>query len=749
MYISADDIPSKDSYDQVLAHADERGTEHPYEPCKVRALNYDTMSTGMKLYYFWWRTCLFEGKYLKTDNQYMTLFVYESLVLGYDPHVVLDALKAADENSWVAPAFLHYVTMDLCICKGLPIPQWIFFADDGLKHYLTGVRLASPIRFNSHLVHMIGEPYFERNPGDRARLNLMMNHALRAIDEYLLQTTGRDFVSMYSEKEERFVYQPFIYFGSLPECRPVVLRYPVFANAAHNVFKGIHAYCRKKLFGEGPRVPSDFPKEYRALIDALPQSLSEWDLPGTALNVEEYNDTSEVGLVRPLLEYRSTHVSGMFKEDLKANWDVSEEGPLEYVSSVFWNPDYSSLSPEAKRYYLYWRTCLRRGRYLPTDSGYLWLYCCDLINSPCPHEETMGALYRLVETYGTGLSHSEKNTWTFNRYHIRKVCLDYALFYGLPISDVELYPCPLSDCLTFERFLETGETPPTEAFLIEMADLKANQSGAVDRDVTAITNRILFRLEKESEKGLFSDGGACTKNYKRKLFEDVEFYCFKNRPHSVNMSPMDVFTEGYWRESIRGLLLSVVAHVRLHRGTSKKKPEHCRGFGRDLYVIIDEEVEKYFRPTPVVKEVHLDLSKVDDAQKGLDEVTDMLAVPEQEQAVIEEPVKPKRGRPKNVKAVEPAPVEKAPAAETAVGDTVGPADGPDLKSRLDEFQTEYLRALTEEPATCACILRLSKMSRGRMEDSINAVAIEVLGDTLLDGGEIVEEYLDTVKGLFR
>ncbi|MCQ2070574.1 MAG: TerB N-terminal domain-containing protein [archaeon] len=769
-------------YEQVKAHADDRGTEHPYEECRLWFPSYTTMTPAMEGYYLWWRTNLLEGRYLKTNDAYVKLFVYEAVALGHDPSGLLEQLKIVNDHGDVSKFALHSLAADLCVHAGLPFPDWMWFPSDDLVLFWRGSMLSTPACYHFQVFKALNDPFSDYWPDDEKALITMLNHALRAIDGYLRETTGRDLVTTCSDEEIRFGYQPFPGFG-IPGCGPKVLKCYRFGNYAANMFNGIYAYCFKKLFDVGPRVPSDFPKELRSVIDSLPKDLKRWEGPDTALpNVRDMDGTEDVGAVLPLLNIDYADPSPKFKEDIRAYSEVTVDGPLEYVPSGFRRSDYRHLSDRSREYYFYWRTCVRKGSYPPTDIGYLWLYCCELINTRDRPQETLDLFYRLTRAYCANITERERYEWSFTRFTVRQVCLEYAVFNGLQVPSVSMCPGDVSGCMTFVRFLEDGGTPPDEELLIAMAGLKKNQYLSVDRDVAAVMGRVLFRANKESKGGILSCGYVHDRTIKGRIFEYVKFFGYKGHSRSFEVSLPDLFSDGYWHDSIHDLLLAVVARVRLFRGTSKKKPEHCKCFGMVLDGIIDEETRAYFKSVPVAKEVRLDMSKVDDAQKSLDdvmdmlsvperkpvkaevvldlskvdaaqksldEVTDMMAVPEQEQTVEEVPVEPKRGRPKKTKAVEKVPV---PAEETPVPvkeDMTEPSWGPGLKSRLDEFQTEYLRALSEDPSACPYILRLSKTSRGRMEDSINAVALETVGDTLLGGGEIVKEYLDTVKGLFR
>lgn len=54
----------------------------------------------------------------------------------------------------------------------------------------------------------------------------------------------------------------------------------------------------------------------------------------------------------------------------------------EFAQFYSYMPQYSQLTKPQKDYYLYWRSELRRGRYIKTDYSYLYLYVYEIINLP-------------------------------------------------------------------------------------------------------------------------------------------------------------------------------------------------------------------------------------------------------------------------------------------------------------------------------------------------------------------------------
>lgn len=56
------------------------------------------------------------------------------------------------------------------------------------------------------------------------------------------------------------------------------------------------------------------------------------------------------------------------------------EPQVELVPFSHYWPTYANMSSEQQRWYFYWRTCVRSGRFLPTDLSYLFVYVYECVN---------------------------------------------------------------------------------------------------------------------------------------------------------------------------------------------------------------------------------------------------------------------------------------------------------------------------------------------------------------------------------
>ena len=115
-----------------------------------------------------------------------------------------------------------------------------------------------------------------------------------------------------------------------------------------------------------------------------------------------------------------------FRLDAEKYFEIEHEEvqPVRYYSYM---PSYAQMSIKQREWYFYWRSCVRQGKYLPTDSSYILLYVYEIINLPELIPATQGILQLLDiwEKY-------RKSYTKLDKYMAEWVC-DYCL-----VNNVEL-----------------------------------------------------------------------------------------------------------------------------------------------------------------------------------------------------------------------------------------------------------------------------------------------------------------------
>jgi hypothetical protein len=165
---------------------------------------------------------------------------------------------------------------------------------------------------------------------------------------------------------------------------------------------------------------------------------------------------------------------------------------------------------------------------------------------------------------------------------------------------------------------------------------------------------------------------------------------------------------GRLEELLRFLLCESVEWMRMTKG----RKEENRTFlfeGIDCGRILESCVSRRMSSGTVRSYEKLDLEAIARAERDLDEVTRIMATGEE-------------------------PEEEAPAEETSEE----PGGWDSFAESLTEAEAEYLRSALGN--------RLKKKD-GSIEDSVNGKALDAIGDTVLEGGSIVEDYREDLEGI--
>lgn len=158
-----------------------------------------------------------------------------------------------------------------------------------------------------------------------------------------------------------------------------------------------------------------------------------------------------------------------------------------FVNFFAYMPQYSQMSQDQLRWYLYWRDNVRHGVYLATDYSYIFLYIYEILNLPEKIKPAQG-LTMLCELW---LAYREQFP-RLDRYLGEWVC-DYCLIHGLPapldtLSDI--LPTLVS-ILTFREFYilfnEAGDCPITP----QLCDVLSGHNWRQSKYLTA-ENKTVF-----------------------------------------------------------------------------------------------------------------------------------------------------------------------------------------------------------------------------------------------------------------
>ncbi len=186
------------------------------------------------------------------------------------------------------------------------------------------------------------------------------------------------------------------------------------------------------------------------------------------------------------------------KYDFHANFVKAAElyfdfktAPCDFVSYYSYMPQYTQLNQAQKNYYFYWRSMVRRKKYIKTDYSYLYLYVYEIINLPdlIPPKKGLDMLVDVWCEYRKALPNIDANMALWVQ--------DYCLVYQLE--------CPMDRIREF-IFSVVGASGFKEFYLSDAETLGAEGAASV----------IAYLSDYDWRSGKFS-GGENKEAYERHL----------------------------------------------------------------------------------------------------------------------------------------------------------------------------------------------------------------------------------------
>lgn len=154
------------------------------------------------------------------------------------------------------------------------------------------------------------------------------------------------------------------------------------------------------------------------------------------------------------------------KYDFHANFVKAAElyfdfktAPCDFVSYYSYMPQYTQLNQAQKNYYFYWRSMVRRKKYIKTDYSYFYLYVYEIINLPelIPAKQGLDMLLDVWCAYRKSLPNVDANMALW----VQDYCLVYEL--ECPLERIREFVFSVVGASGFKEFyLSDAETLGTE-----------------------------------------------------------------------------------------------------------------------------------------------------------------------------------------------------------------------------------------------------------------------------------------------
>ena len=741
------DYDVEDLLAQIEQYKDSHGEETEYVKCEHKNADYSVMDRQQKAYYLYWRDELARGNCLKSDRGYVKLRIIEIINSDMDPKEGMRELRLLFDNTrmhGMPQTDIASIMFDYAVVHDLDLPIMWMGKGSVRSFMVTSEIMSFPTRrIGKELVwYLSGGPKVHADGVDNIRHITLFNDSLTAIDRFLMENTGKGIAKTYSEGMTTELYKVFLYLPYGKDKDYQITYEKLRTDGVFGEFMlGLFSYTRKLLCKEigekGPSTPSSFNKEFRAIVDRImtegpeeyervpkewrgttrvSMSSKERALVDMGNKLEAQYGTAEKP--KPILnidpDAAKQHVSPHLKTDIERNWNVEIKERQEYIPSGFINPDYRSFSEPQRKFYVYWRGQTRMGNYGETDWGYLWLYLCELINVKEEPDEVLDQLYNLHNAYGGA---DEENL-------TGKTCFEYSIVHKLPIPEPSIYESNITACLSVEQFLKGMDAKLDKNLILFLSGINdKTMTREFDDDCVGITCKVILEAQAQKQSEGTSIEEFCDAEKVPTVMTVFDGLKYFKEIRKARFSYRNYIYNAAFDDSLKEIAKNVFSAVRMKRTGKPVKVSKFTAFGMDCKDILSRSVSAWYEEKEIaeIKErasnLKLDRDAVTGAQEALRDVTRMMKTEEDE--------------------TPSEPVEKPIEVKEASGSWSG------LIQAMDDSQRGYLKAVLEGKGKS--YLKENGLIMTRMEDSINGLSMDSIGDNIIENGEIFEEYLADLK----
>ena len=721
----------------IRAHLDDHRGECPYIGCKMERPDISNLNGSQLDWYLHWRDRVLAGEYIVTDMGYCFILFSEILVRDLDPSDVrriCDGLLGNIRFGYdeMIEEFLYGYQIAHGIDPDYPSYRRFSTVEDGTPGALSNLLVYPQSDIPAHFISQIGnlaDTYLDREEADR--IAPYYSRAVRAVGE-LLNSRGTGILEEYGE-------------GRRTITRNILQQYPTFHGEDTYIldFTDVRLKGRMGRFlggllrlvmkilndrdgKDGPSVPSFITKDLRkAVKDALNGKNNCFDgnverIPDLVFTRLSEHSASERTLLVPMPEASEAAPTGALRESIIEYADRRPGPRMEYIPSGMRTPEHSRLRNGRLEYFIQWREDVRNGIHGRTDEGYLWLLMTELLNHGDP-KESFNIMMRIRDVYDP--HHCDDG--------LGKGILFHALVHDIDIPSTDLCERdPLCIARVLAQMDRNGIGELTLGSFEEIASYVSKTPVAgFDRACARAMNTVLRRVAEIRDGMDGRDERTVFGNY---LCADVllknetpyRYYGFpgKDRSFKVRIPKID---SRYDCENIKDLMVECAGMMQEIRAGKVYKIKY-RHFARvDIGDILEEACGMELRKASldsvkskreVRRKVDLDRDAVDSAERDLEDVTDMMRVDEPD---------------------DPRTVD----VPTVI---VQEADVPD-----DPWSVFGSSLTDDERMHLGGILDGLSGKDVRLEDSINAKAVDSVGDTVVEDGRVVDDYKPELEGLIR
>ncbi len=713
-------VRSTDKFEQQRRKfAEESASYADMEPSKCKSVGitlkyptYSDLTPDQLNYYTYWKHTLGTSDFKKAADGYVWLFMCELL---NDP----DCDKVSRElNSLVcsmaadgSPFYPELLDTALVYSSlhGTPLPHYSPWMYSPERRFMLSPLLATPVSDipASVLQDVCGLPAASlRDP----ELPMKVGNILRGLDDKL-STMGTDLRTEFLVPE-KLSYRPFPDYAVVREPAPVerIVWRPKPSGELRELLVSIVALLSGGKPDPGFRYGEELAKIHKRLSGSGFASdgtdpLSKPDvLPcrrlGTPCGAFGPSRLSDPGA-------QGRSGKQMTLGEILTFSDTRPKMPEPFAVSGWEHPVYKDLSKACFAYYVYWRDCFRKGRYLDTDNGYVNLFLTEIINTESP-DDARRDLETLQRVYGAG-----------SQNLIALTLMDHTLCNRGTFTDYQSYNDKLVTNCWIDAFLRGEPCPPMDQTMLDRM-----RSGSFS--VTYMEHSVPLGPFSEALGRIFSEVRG--KKDIREVLNPKRVSAVRSIYVSLDYfrGKREVRVEFDDYLGCRKLNTFVDKAAKFAAAYCKNGDGPSFSFaGLKVCDIIEECIDRDRVSGPRGENIRLDPEAVANAESDLRTVTELMRIDE---------------GPEETADTRTETEEDRPAGSAGQWDP--------FFASLTGTEEEYLKIISADPDRGLAFLRSHSLTRISAEDSINNKALDTVGDTVLEDGTVVEDYMEDIrKGL--
>lgn len=440
---------------------------------------------------------------------------------------------------------------------------------------------------------------------------------------------------------------------------------------------------------------------------------------------------------------------------------VNEQGEsVPFVPFMSYWPTYEHMTASQQKWYFYWRSEVRSERYPKTDLSYIFIYVYELINGIGWSDPKIGyeLLDKISKAYGA-------NYPQLNGY-LKEWISDFVLVHSLEVPLIEILARSGGTCsgeIMDMELLRIFRDQPSRIYLdllltLSDYDLRRSkfyqESGKLDLDL--YLPRIVVMVDAYLQK---TCGMKLIEKFPPGQEQITERYLYHSAVYDNTLYGRTITIKTIPIRSVAPLREYITQIIRF----TENKLRDLRGFkGRLRGVCLEQEIEhlierylekEFTQKVASEPVITIDEDKLAVLQQDTDYVRSMLTIEEEPEKAADTTVTQDASQ---LNASEEEELEKpeidpqkCESAEIVWDTSKLDEEWSQFASLLSPCQLEALCAMISASAT-AQLERVAETYGTMPEliiDDINSLAMETIGDLVIDGDRIADEYMDYFENL--